>query len=408
MSRRAVRTVAAGVALLAVTSAAARGSAAPALVTVRLTTPLSTDGSAAGDAVAAVVLGLPGADAAVPPGCLMQGRVVEAVNRAHEHGGRAVLRVTFDSVRDRAGTAHPLPATVTAVDNARETVDDSGAIVGLPPVHTRPTGLQALLMLAAHAHPMALAASEALRLGVKLVERPDIAYPAGVRLTLALGGAAPMLNCDMPSAVERPLDDGATTWVRGLPRRAQAGTPPRDADWINVVVLGTAADTAAAFAAAGWTTATRTSVRADARTFLAVVERSGYQTGPVSLLSLDGAAPAMVFQRQTDTFAKRHHVRLWPVAGVANAWLAAATHDIGLEFSHRTRHYTHRIDGAIDDERSTVLVDLVDARAVRHFAFVDRPEVPRTSVNATGDAVTTDGRVLVVTLAGAAGTVPPR
>ena len=187
--------------------------------------------------------------------------------------------------------------------------------------------------------------------------------------------------------------------------RAKAGVPPRDADWINIVAIGSRALVEAGFTKSGWVTADKTSLRSDARTFLSVVEHEGYLTGPVSLLTLGGRAPAMVFQKQTDTFAKRHHIRLWPapplVPGGPDAWVATATHDIGLEFSHRTKHYTHRIDGAIDDERERVLVDLIGVRALRQFSLVPRRGVPRQSTNATGDQVTTDGQVVVVTFADA-------
>lgn len=400
----AQRALAAVSAALLSVAAAAPGGDNRTTVTVRLTTPVSTSSAKPGDALQAVVTGLPDAGTIVPPGCVLEGRVAEAVTKVRDAGDRARLRLEFDAVRDRAGSRRPLRATVAGVDNARETVEE-GAIVGLAPVHARPTGIEALLMLAARAHPMVLMASEAVRLGVKVVERPDIAYGPGVRLTLTVDTVPdpPPLDCDSPPARSRTLDAAETAWVQHLPTRTSAGTPAREADWINVVVLGSATDTAAAFGAAGWTSAERTSLRSDARTFLAVVGRTGYLRGPVALLTLDGVAPSMVFQRQTNTFAKRHHVRLWPAPGVANAWLAAATHDIGLEFSHRTRHYTHRIDGAIDDERSTVLVDLVDARVLRDYTFVERPAVPRTSSNATGDTVTTDGRVLVVTVTAGGG-----
>jgi hypothetical protein len=108
-----------------------------------------------------------------------------------------------------------------------------------------------------------------------------------------------------------------------------------------------------------------------------------------------------VFQKQTNTFAKRHHVRLWPARGASpegEAWIGAATHDIGLEFSHTTKNYTHRIDGNVDDERRSLLTDLVTTGSALRFGFVARPDVPQNALNATGDAVTTDGRLAIVWL----------
>ena len=126
-------------------------------------------------------------------------------------------------------------------------------------------------------------------------------------------------------------------------------------------------------------------LRRDARTFFAVAEHHGYSTGPVSRLTLDGVPPAYVFQRQTNTFSKRHHVRVWPtrwqVAGLA-VWLGAATHDIAIEFSRASHSFTHRIDGDVDGERAKVVADLVDAGAVAGFGLMARPSVAGSAVNA--------------------------
>ena len=375
---------------------------APLSVTARLVTPVSTTTSRVGDAVRAVVVGLPGGHSPIPLGCMVTGRVTGAGHRERGRDGRAVLRLRFDGVLDAAGAAHPAGMQITAVDNARESIDDDGAIVGLAPVRARPRTIETILMLASHAHPMVLAAAEALRLGVKVAVRQEIAFQPGVDLTMAVPPDANLgtLICAGPATTDAPPDAVVAAWALTLPLRTQAGTPPRDADWINLAALGSRDDIAAAFAQAGWTTADNLSVRADVRTFFAVVEREGYLTGPFSRLSLDGAGPAMVFQKQTNTFAKRHHVRFWPAPGVApgaqEAWVAAATHDIGLEFSHETRHYTHRIDGAIDDERRALVTDLVATGALASYGFVARPAVPRQSTNATGDHVTTDGQLAVM------------
>lgn len=378
--------------------------AAAPTVTVRLATPLSSARSKPGDRIEATVIGLPDPDAAVPPGCVVTGTVVEARRRTSDQG-RALLAVRLDGVRDGAGASQPAAFRLTAVDNAREHVDDDGTVVGLATLNRRPNGVEALLMLAAHLHPITLVLEEGVRLGAREVRRAEIEYGAGVTLSLLLTTApAARPVCQGPSASEVPVDEGVAAWLLQQPLRASAGTPPRDADWINFVMAGSDAAITQAFERAGWTNAPKTSVREDLRTFVALAEREGYSAGPVSLLTLDGAPPTMVFQKQNDTFAMRHHVRFWPTTGRApgggTAWVAAATHDNGLEFSHVTKHYTHRIDGDLDDERRSLLVDLVSVGAVRRYGFVPRPRVPTTSRNATGDAVTTDGRLAFVEMDG--------
>lgn len=377
---------------------------AAATVAARLETAVSSDTARAGDRVEAVALGLTGEAALVPPGCRLRGRVALAASRQHEPDRRAELALAFDRVADRTGREYPLALTVAGVDNAREEVTADGRILGLPPVRVRPTTAQTLLMLAAYAHPFVLAAVEGARLGLRETRPAAVAYGAGVILFLRASATARLpetLACAGPSAAAATPGPALAAWAAAEPRRAQAGSGEQAADWINLALIGNRAALDHAFAAAGWDTADRASARADVRTFLAVAEDHGYDHGPVSLLTLDGAAPAVVFQRQTNTFAKRHHVRVWPAAAASpdgTAWLGAATHDIGLEFSHTTKHYTHRIDGHLDDERHSLLVDLVMAGVVARYGFVPRPDVPAQSVNATGDAMATDGRLAVIWL----------
>lgn len=399
------------VAALALAIAWPEARASTSTVTVRLTTPLSSSRSKPGDRIEGTVIGLADPDAAVPPGCVVTGAVVESRRRTSDQG-RALLAVRFDGVRDGAGANQPAAFRLTAVDNAREHVDDDGTVVGLATLNRRPNTIEAVLMLAAHAHPLTLVLEEGLRLGAREVRRAEIEYGVGVTLSLLLTTppqARP--TCQGPSATEAPVDPEVATWLLQQPLRASAGTPPRDADWINFVMAGSEAAITQAFARAGWTNAPRTSMREDLRTFVALAQREGYSAGPVSLLTLDGAPPTMVFQKQNDTFAKRHHVRFWPTTGHAPdggaAWVAAATHDDGLEFSHVTKHYTHRIDGDLDDERHSLLVDLVSVGAVRRYGFLPRPRVPTKSTNATGDAVTTDGRLAFVEMIGDAAVPAP-
>ena len=117
------------------------------------------------------------------------------------------------------------------------------------------------------------------------------------------------------------------------PPRTMAGTPARPADVINLVINATDDELSAAFTAAGWNTAVALGLRADARTVLAVAEDRGYTLGPVSLQSWSGQPPDRVFQKQTNTFDRRHHVRIWR---------AAQTHErqarLGGQCDARHRH----------------------------------------------------------------------
>jgi hypothetical protein len=75
---------------------------------------------------------------------------------------------------------------VVDVDNARETVDAEGRIIGLAWVPARPSEVETLLLSAADAYPIALASLEAGELVAGEGDRVPIEYPPGVEMTLAL------------------------------------------------------------------------------------------------------------------------------------------------------------------------------------------------------------------------------
>jgi hypothetical protein len=126
-------------------------------------------------------------------------------------------------------------------------------------------------------------------------------------------------------------------------------------------------------------------------------EDRGYNAAPVSTLTLEGQKPDRVYEKQTDTFSKRHHVRIWRRPGSFQGkpvWLAAASHDIGIRFSRETRNFTHRVEPNVDLERTKILNDLRFTGFVKAFAYVPRASAPRKFRNATGDDLITDGRMV--------------
>src|SRR5262249_9051161 len=120
--------------------------------------------------------------------------------------------------------------------------------------------------------------------------------------------------------------------VRELPLRSTL-TSGAEADVTNIVLLGSAADVEAAFVAAGWVHATTQNLRSDFKTFVATVEQHRYQNAPMFVLRLDRKDPDYVFQKQNDTFARRHHIRLYQRGHSFDGqpvWAGTATHDIGI------------------------------------------------------------------------------
>jgi hypothetical protein len=131
----------------------------------------------------------------------------------------------------------------------------------------------------------------------------------------------------------------------------------------------------------------------------AIIESRGYREAPMSVLMLDERPPDLAFQKQNNTFAMRHHIRIWLRPQTFDGkpvWVAAATHDISITFSPDSRSFTHGIDSHIDDERAKVVNDLLFTGHVHALALVDRTGIPTNATNATGDSLITDGKMAVL------------
>jgi hypothetical protein len=130
-----------------------------------------------------------------------------------------------------------------------------------------------------------------------------------------------------------------------------------------------------------------------------MAELRGYQEAPVSTLLLEGQPPDLVFQKQNNTFAARHHLRIWRRRDRFHGkevWVCSSTHDIGIDFSEQNHTFIHKVDSQIDRERAKVVTDLLFTGLAQGLSLVERPNVPTKLFNATGDALETDGKMAVI------------
>ena len=134
-----------------------------------------------------------------------------------------------------------------------------------------------------------------------------------------------------------------------------------------------------------------------ARTYAAFARMTTYPKAPVSALYYDGRLPDVVYQKSFNSLARRHHIRLWRVqTSDGEAWLGAATHDIGAAFDWNRMMTTHAIDTEIDRERQTVLNDLRESSCTAAVSFIERAGVARSS--ALSDKGITDGALAAVSM----------
>jgi hypothetical protein len=371
---------------------------AGALLSIRLTTRVSSRASRPGEPIGAVLIAPVQLDGrlALPAGDLVLGTVRE-VGKRH---GRESLRLAFSELVDEDGDREPIAARIAAIDDSRESVAEDGRIVGLRPMRRLPSPLVVLAMLLSDIHPAVSVAFAAGRLALRSANHAAIDYPPGVEMTLAL--ETPLrITEPAPPLPQAPADPALSARIQSLPFRTQSAKRHRDADVTNLLFVGSQAQVEAAFAGAGWTRARTLGVRARVRGLAALATRRSYKPAAVSRQELEGRPPDLVFEKQNNSLAKRHHLRIWRYPeGPAGetAWVGAATHDVGIFFSRREHAFTHRIDPRIDVEREKVVNDLQFTGQVAAVSLVDRDQVSLLAGGTGASGMESDGRMAVVVL----------
>jgi hypothetical protein len=373
-------------------------------LSIRLTDKVASEAQAQAPAIHALLIApvILNGSIAISAGAELTGSVKQSKAATDKEPAR--LQIVFTELRDGAEHA-AISAVVSTLDNARETIDDKGLITGIAPDDTFSARLeQGIAKLEANDKLAALAGliagtKEALNIQSA---NPNIDYDPGAEFMLRLTQPFEWGGMDHgPTAKLRdfPNENGLIDLVNAQPFRTMAESPRRPSDMTNLMFLATEDELRAAFEKAGWFQASRLNASSKLETARALIEARGYREGPMSILLLDGRAPDMAYQKGNNTFAQRHHLRIFRRPGTFDGkpvWVCSSTHDIGIDFSERDRTFIHKIDPQIDHERAKVVNDLIFTGMVRALALVDRPAVPRNATNATGDSLDTDGSMAVL------------
>jgi LssY C-terminus len=377
---------------------------------VRLTDAVGTYASRPGSPVSAVLIApvaITGGGV-LPAGSILSGEV------------SSVQRIGLGVVRERASLtldfhslalpgmapgsiAEPVFTRMAAVDTGREEVTPTGSIR-----ETRATsslGNRALhyarkvMMFNLHAQ-LALFAIKSV---LMQVPEPEIYLPTGAELTLTLTQPlrAPAL-LDAPDGLPRGLTaeerDDLAPAIAKFPERTSS-THDAPSDLVNLVLIGSHDEIAAAFDAAGWSQARPYSFRANWKSAMAIAFNSSYQDAPMSSLLVNDLPADMSWQKGFNDIYKRHHVRLWSMGETEDGreiWIGAATRDIDVAYFRPGAFVTHKVAGLVDQERDKIVNDLVFTSCTEAVDWWDRPGMPHESRNATGDRLSTDTRLAVV------------
>ena len=375
-------------------------------MSVRLDAPVYSDRSRTGDPIEATVtyplcrggeqLACPAGELLIAPGTKINGTVLFA-QKAPDKYWRPRLVLDFSNIVHKDGKTSALYARVIDVDNARETVRNN-EILGIIQPHAGTK--MAITMAAASAiNPIAGYTIKAIQGVYGLSIRREILFPAGTDIQIQIVRPSRLREkAKWTGWPQLPLTPELQAIVSHAPARTHAkdGTP---SDPTNLLFIGSREELDSAFNEARWFEADPLTIGSAIKTAQATMRQAGYSSAPVSSLTIDNRPPDLVFQKSLDTFAKRHHLRIWklptPYQG-RDVWVGAATHDISVDKARAGTKWSHRIDPHIDRERDWVESDLLFAGTGIGYADVKRPEALRVTKNATGDQIVTDGVMTVV------------
>jgi hypothetical protein len=378
-------------------------------LSIRLNTPVYSDRSRTGDPITATVtyplckngekMACDPGELLIPPGTAINGTILFA-QKAPDKYSRPRLVLDFSNILHKDGGKSPLYARVLDVDNARETVRNN-EILGIIQPHASGKLSVAFSALGA-ANPIAGYTIKSVQTVYGLSIRREILFPAGTDIQIQIVRPSMLKQREAWAGWPRlPVDPRLQQLVAAAPLRTH--TPDnKPSDPTNLMFLGGREQLIAAFGEAGWFAPDDLNVKSALKTAQATLRQSGYSEGPVSSLLVAGRPPDLVFQKSLDTFAKRHHLRLWKLAQTYNGqevWVGAATHDIATMNSRGGSKWAHRIDPHVDRERDWVETDLLFVGTGVAYADVDRPAALKKLGNATGDEIVTDGKLTVVQLA---------
>ena len=347
----------------------------------------------------------------LPPGSVVMGRVTGA-GMEHNGGKRHWIGLQLDSVlvptRDSASDTlrAGISLRIAAVDDARESIDPIGRIVGPPiPSMVRSRKDWAILVLGVF-HPVGALVLAATLEGENRERHRKVSLNAGTELTTIVATGVTLARWPAwvpPPQITAGVNPDSIAALSPLHAALRAGGPPGDV--ISMALIGSAAQVDSAFAAAGWTRAVPMSLRSDFVTFVKAAGGRGYEAQPMSELVLDRRAPDREYEKVADTFAKRHHLRMWrwpagaSTTGDCTLWLVAATHDVGVMFLAKQHTFTHRVDPDIDNERDKIVSDLVAANAVAAMSYAPRAAPTNgATVNGGRSQAVTDWRMAVLIL----------
>jgi len=377
-------------------------------LSVRLLQPLSSRVEKEGMIVHAVSIEPLVVDGSIflPEGSAIDGTVTHAngVGWGFKHE-TAALTIVWNRATTPDGHTLVMDARTFEVENAQEKVNANGRVQGIRSTGTAGNSAENGVLTFAGIDPIAYIFASSAGSAVLGFAEPEILYNGGTELILEY--VKPVITAQtypfsvLPSANSAAEREHLQALVKTLPFRTRTKAGNKVSDLTNLVFVGSPEALHRAFAAAGWLPSDELNAGSTFRTLKTLSGNHTYTQAPMSVLLLDERAPIYTLSKTTNTFASRHHLRVFPTTAEwdgQTVLTASSTQDIGIAFSRRQRTFIHVIDEHIDNERSKIVNDLKFTGCVTSLDMVPRPWVPTDAYNSTGDRLLTDGQVAVLHL----------
>jgi hypothetical protein len=187
--------------------------------------------------------------------------------------------------------------------------------------------------------------------------------------------------------------------VKLLPARAMNGEG-LEGDMLNLIFVAKEEELQKTFASAGWVIVEKSKPQI---IWHLLWQRNNYTKLPMDRLYVFGRAQdySYALPEPRSIVSRRHHLRIWKTDRALNGvplWVAAATHDVAIEFVKRKFRLFHTIDPNVDAEREFIAGNLAETRQIAREEYVRCPMPVFTAQTATGQNYYSDSRLLLLEL----------
>jgi hypothetical protein len=219
----------------------------------------------------------------------------------------------------------------------------------------------------------------------------------GTEVTAYTKSSISMTVTNLPLAVENT--SALSEMMALLPPRTLNGEG-REGDMLNLLFVAQEDELQATFARAGWLRVEQSKPQI---IWHLLCQRKHYTKLPMNKLYVFGRAQDYSYALPDPRFivAQRHHLRIWKTDRLVNdvpLWVAAATHDVSIEFVKRKFRLVHRIDPNVDAEREFIAGNLAETRQLAREQYVTGATPVFKAQTETGQPYYSDSRMLLLEL----------